>query len=233
MSTFLELCQAVARDSGTVSDLTSPSAVTGQTGRLLRIVNWTAEAYGDIQRRRDDWRWLRKEFEGATLATVRRYALNVTTERFKHWVFESEDGNDTFSVYKTSEGQSTEGWLQYVPWDEFRRTYMFGSVADDTRKPTHISVDPASQLVLWPIPDAVYTIRGEYYRGPQILAADSDTPEMPLAHHEAIKWQALILMGTFDEAVEQVPAWAEFLKWHIAALERKHTPRIQLPGPLA
>ncbi len=233
MSSYLELCQAVARDSGTVSDLTAPSTVASQTGRLLRIVNWTAEAYSDIQRKRDDWRWLRREFDGETLATVQRYALNLTTERFKHWVFESEDGNDTFSIYKTSEGQSTEGWLRYVPWDEFRRAYLFGPRADDTGKPRVISVDPAAQLVFYPIPDAVYTIRGEFYRGPQILAANADVPEMPLAHHDAIKWQALILLGVFDEAPDQIPAWAAFLGEHMAALVRKQTPRIRLPGPLA
>ncbi len=82
MSSYLELCQAVARDSGTVSDLTAPSTVASQTGRLLRIVNWTAEAYEHIQLERDDWRWLRKEFDGSTLATVRRYALNISTDRF-------------------------------------------------------------------------------------------------------------------------------------------------------
>ncbi len=233
MSSFLQLCQDVARDSGTVSDLTAPSAVTSQTGRLLRIVTWTTNAYQDIQRRRNDWRWLRKEFEGETIATVQRYALNITSERWKHWVFHDDRGEPTFSIYKTSEGQNTEGWLLYKPWDEFRRIYLFGSSADDTEKPRVISVDPAGQLVFYPIPDAVYTIRGEYYRGPQILAADDDTPEMPLAHHEAIKWQALILMAVFDEAMEQIPAWKAFLAQHIASLERTQTPRITLAGPLA
>ena len=233
MSSYLQLCQAVARDSGTVSDLTSPSTVASQTGRLLRIVNWTTEAYEHIQLERDDWRWLRKEFEGSTLATVRRYALNTSSDRFKHWVFEGERGNETFSVYLPADGQSTEAYLQYEPWDDFRRIYLFGANADDTGKPRIITVDPASQLVFYPIPDAVYTIRGEYYRSPQILAANDDIPEMPLAHHEAIKWRALILLATFDEAFDQIPAWAAFLKKHRESLIRKDTPRITLAGPLA
>lgn len=231
--TFLELCRAVARDSGTVSSLTSPATVTGQTGRLQRVVNWTAEAYGDIQRHRNDWRWLRKEFSGQTIASVRRYALNTAAERFSHWVFEDEKGNPTFSIYKTSEGQSTEGWLTYVPWDEFRRRYLFGSEADRTGKPGYITVDEAQQLALAPIPDDIYTLRGEFYRGPQILAADGDVPEMPLKHHEAIKWQALMLLGTYDEAPEQLPLWSSKLQDHIDALTAKHTPRIVVAGPLA
>ena len=233
MSSFLELAQAVARDSGTVSDLTAPPTVTGQTGRLLRIVNWTAEGYRDIQRRRDDWRWLRREFSGQTIAAVPRYALNTTSERFKHWVFHSDDGENTFSIYLTADGQAGEGWLTYVPWDQFRRTRLFGSAAAHTGKPGYITVDPLNRLVVYPIPDDIYTIRGEYYQAPQILTADDDVPEMPEAHHEAIKWQALILLGVFDEAPKQLPAWTTFLGEHIASLERTQTPRVVLAGPLA
>ena len=87
--------------------------------------------------------------------------------------------------------------------------------------------------MFYKIPDAVYTIRGEFYRGPQILTLTADVPEMPLAHHDAIKWRALILLGTFDEAPEQIPQWKEFLGEYMAPLVRKNTPRIQLPGPLA
>ncbi len=154
MPTFLALAQAVARDSGTVSDLTAPATVTGQTGRLSRIVNWTADAYGDIQRRRDDWRWLRREFSGQTIAAVQRYAstgLSISS-RFKHWVFHSDGGEPTFSIFKTADGQSGEGWLAYVPWHEFRRIYLFGSAADDTGKPAYVTVDPQNKLVLYPIP---------------------------------------------------------------------------------
>lgn len=234
MSTYLELCQAVARESGTVADLTSPSTVTGQTGRLLRIVNWTAQAWKDIQNARSDWRWMRKEFAGDTIATIRRYSINTGSERFRSWVFDTTPGAEhSFSAYLTATGKSTERKLISVHWDEFRKRYLFGTAEEETGSPTHISVDPANQLVLYPIPDAVWTIRGEFMRGPQILSDDDDTPELPLEHHDAIMWKALILMGGFDEAVEQDPYWARQLAPHMDSLIATQTPRITLGGPLA
>lgn len=235
MSTFLEICQSVAADSGTISSstLTQPATTTGQTGRLLRIVNWTREAYRQIQVMRDDWRWLRAEFDGQTTIGIRRYTLNESSERFKKWIFEDEKGNDTFSAYLQSDGQAEEYYLRYMPWSDFRRIYLFGSNAAETGKPSIITVDPQNQLTLFPIPDAVYTLRGEFERGPQILAADAELPEMPEEYHEAIKWKALILMGIFDEAVEQKAAWEEQFAYLLDDMVRTQTPRITLGGPLA
>lgn len=235
MSTFLELCQSVAADSGTVSDtsLLSPATVTGQTGRLLRVVNWTKEAYRQLQVMRSDWEWLRAEFEGETLVNVRRYSLNETNERWRNWVFTSSRGDPTFSCWLTATGQTDERWLQYRPWEYFRRTFLFGDNASETGRPAYISVDPQGQLVLHPIPDAAYTIRGEFMRGPQILAADAEEPELPEEYHEAIKWKALILLGIFDEAVEQVPAWQAQLDIYLDGMVLTQTPRVELTGALA
>jgi len=236
--TFLQLCQAIARDSGTIPNLPAPSTTASQTGRLLRVVNWTSEAYGDIQRKRKDWLWLRNEFSGNTIAATQRYAAAAMgiTDRFGHWVFESDTGEwgkESMSCYLTATGRSDETRLHFKPWREFRDIYLFGNNADDTGKPTYFTVDPQQKIVLWPIPDADYTVRGEYFKSPQILAVDGDIPEMPVAYHEAIKWQGLLLLGTFDEAAEQMQVWQAFLAAHYKGLIRDHTPRLEFSGPLA
>lgn len=233
--TFLELCQAVARESGTVPNLTEPSTVSGQSGRLSRIVHWTREAYNDIQRRREDWRWLHGEFSGNTVAATRRYdgaAMGIAS-RFSRWIAADENGEPTISLYKTSEGRANEGWLVHLPWPDFRRRFLIGSAATDTGKPAYVTVDPSDQLVLHRIPDADYTVSGEYYKAPQTLSADADEPEMPEKHHMAIVWQALVLMGTHDEATGQVPLWEYNLDTHIEALMLTQTPSVRLGGPLA
>ena len=58
--TFLELCQRVDEESGTVAG-GQPTTVTGQSGRLKTIVQWTAEAYQRIQTMRSTWLWLETE----------------------------------------------------------------------------------------------------------------------------------------------------------------------------
>lgn len=235
MATFLQLCRKVARESGTISDLNAPISASGQNGRLLRIVNWTADAYDDIQTMREDWRWLQHSFSGQTIADVQTYnwsAMGIT-ERFGGWVWPSTDQHPEYSIFKTTDGPAKEGYLRQIPWKTFRQRYMFGQAMLDRGMPVMFSVTPQEELAFYPTPDDEYTIRGDYRKAPQRLELDADVPEMPTAHHDAIKWQALILMGTFDEAFDQIQLWQRNLQKHTAALERQQTPRISMTGPLA
>ncbi len=47
MTAFLETCQKVARESGAAPD-TLPTAVTSQPVRLLKIINWVANVWNEI-----------------------------------------------------------------------------------------------------------------------------------------------------------------------------------------
>jgi hypothetical protein len=232
--TFLELCQAVARESGTISG-TKPTTVVGQTGRLLNIVSWTAEAYRIIQRERTDWRWLEGEFSGNTVASQGAYtpANMGITSRFVGWHLGPSKARYSLSAYLTATGRADEQWLIFSDWEEFEPTYLFGADATRTGRPVAFSVSPANSLVLWPAPNAVYTLRGKYRKGVQNLAADSDVPEMPDENHYAIVWRALMLLGTFDEAAPQMGAWQSFYREQMQNLRNSQLPRISLGGPLA
>ena len=59
MSTYLQLCQKLRQECEVGG--TGPSAVTGQTGELARLVTWIADAYTELQQEYD-WLWLRSEF---------------------------------------------------------------------------------------------------------------------------------------------------------------------------
>lgn len=231
MATFLELCQQVAEESGTVSGMSSPPTVVGQSGRLQRIVNWTSRAYTSIQTKRPDWLWLRGEFEGTTIPGVQRYtgAGIGISDRFSRWLVSDE--GPVFSVHLPSEPRSTEGWLIPKPWEDFRTVFARGT--PEVRKPLYVSIDPQGHLVFYPTPDDAYTIRGPYVRSPQILRFDDDVPEMPVEHHEAIVWEALLRLGTFDEAGGQMNLWGGWLADKMASLVNEQTPRIRFSGPLA
>ena len=234
MSTFLELCQDVAEESGTIPTIGDPQTAQGQTGRLLRIVNWVRKAHNDVQRMHRTWRWLEADFSGNVIATQQAYTpaeLGIT--RFGHWIWHDETGANTFTFYLDADGQSEEGALYYVEWPVFRRDYMVGSNATQTGKPAYVTVNPANQLVLWPIPNAAGKLRGRYRKGHQTLSADSDTPEMPADFHDVIKWKALMYMATFDEAMEQLPMFDLQYNQALDRLEKDQLPRVRLAGPLA
>jgi len=50
---YLQLCQDTVRESGTISGDATPSTVTGQSGRLLKVVTWVAKAWQQIQNLHD------------------------------------------------------------------------------------------------------------------------------------------------------------------------------------
>lgn len=200
MATFLQLCQQVARDSGTVSG-TQPTTVTGQSGRLGKIVAYTARAWTDIQNRHGAWLFLRKEFPATALtsAGTARYtgaSWNITD--LAEWITEPH----AVTIYKQSIGASDEGEIRYIAWQDWRRLYDRG--AQTNNRPCHWSVSPANEFCLGPIPDDTYVLNGEYRRTPQVLSANTDEPLCPSRFHDVIVFRALMLLAAHDEA--QIPA---------------------------
>ncbi len=238
MGTYLTICQDVARESGVVPTWASISTMASQTGRIQRIGEWVNAAHRDIQIAQDQWLWMVEEFSGSITSGTQRYsAASILSAgdaaRFSEWIFHDRDGLYAFSSYLTSDGQTKEQALRYEPFQRFRRAYLWGSNASDTGAPTVVSVDMDQQLVFYPTPDDSYTVRGMFYKSPQALSDDDDTPEMPAQFHDAIKYRALWHMGLFDEAGAQMPTWEREYRRIYRKLMSHQLPPVSMPGPLA
>lgn len=203
MATYLELAQDLARESGTVD----PGAITnvsGLTGRPLKIVNWVRKAYLNIQNSRRDWGWMLDDFTYALspgAATYTAASFNLT--RFASWV-EEHDWFQPLSLYDADIGLSDEQPLRQVPYEYWRSRYGRGDQSSDYwNRPTEYAVTPKDELVFGPTPDKAYVIRGRYSKGPQILTASSDVPEMPSRFHDMITWEALRLLLIHDGAYQE------------------------------
>ncbi|PGH55890.1 hypothetical protein CRT60_21805 [Azospirillum palustre] len=229
MSTFLELCQAVARDSGTVSGA-QPVSVSGQSGRLAKIIQFTAEAWTDIQNSRSAWLWMRQEFQAVTIAGTAEYtsaAWNITD--LAAWIV--SDGSVT--LYDQAIGPADEREIAPISWGRYR--VIYGRGAQVQQRPVACSVKPSNgALLLGPVPDGVYVVRGEYRAAPQVLTANTDTPAMPVRFHDAIKWRALQLLAEHDEAPTAMATATANLRRVVGELERDQLPQIAIGGgPLA
>ena len=222
MSTFLAISQKVTRESGTVAGVL-PSAVTGQTGRLLKIVNWVIDAWNEIQNDESTWLWMRKEFSQETIADTFRYtpaSWNLTD--FSRWVIDPL----SVSMYLKATGVSDEGEVNFLRWDEWRTKYGRGT--QDANRPIEYTITPLNEFALGPKADKVYTVSGEYYAGNQTLAADGDVPNCPARFHDVIVWKALMKLAATDEGPEQL-AHAESLYRPLRfALERDQLPRVTI-----
>ncbi len=231
--TFLEICRQVAFLSGTAPSLTTLSAVTAQTGRLAQVVNWTNVAWERIQTVRPDWQWMREEFTGSILTPTQRFAASdFSITRFSSWHFDPRPGEDSgFSLYLTATGVSDEQPIRFMAWDLFRRQFLRGTQTAD--RPAWFTVDYDRKLVMGPAPSADYTVRGEYFKSPQTLSANSDLAELPAENHWLLVWDALILLAENDEAVVQDPAWRLRRDAEMAKLQFMQLPRVSSGGPLA
>lgn len=233
MSTYLELCQDVADESGTGA---FPGTVSGLVGRPAKITKWVRNAWIDIQNDRDEWRWMEDEFTGNLISGVAAYAgSDFGMSRFGAWLVGPDPftGLDRVTVQAAASGRSDEGGLVFLPFEAFWSYYGRGAEAERTGRPTSYTVDGQERIRVWPSPDAAYILRGRYRKSPQALSAGTDVPEMPAQYHSAIVWRALTNLAAHDEAFNQPAYWNTRYLDVLNDMERTLLPMVRLAGPLA
>ncbi len=230
---FLEMCQKVAEESGTIASLPNPQSVTGQTGRLLRIVNWVNSAYGLIQSAHPDWLWMRGTFEGQLLPDTREYAGDaIGAPRFGRFA-RAARGTSVVSVYDPAIGPREEGIIDFRDYDEFYATFLTGGHQERRGKPTHVTRTPDNRIAVFPLPDKNYVIRGMYHRARHVLAENDDVPDVPPDYRMVIVYRALMLLATFDEDASRLGVYTSEFNALMGALSAHYLPQMQLGEPLA
>ena len=196
---FLELAQETRRLSGVGG--TGPVNVELATGIERKIVEYVRNAWIDIQAHPKSWKWMWDDYAVdlvpgpgtqplQTIINTREYALvNVDKVRVR-----------TFRSYQTSLGIDDRQRMVWMPWRKFRRAT--GIVNEQANRPIRVSREPSGDLVVWPKPDAIYSIDFEYFKGPQFLTANDDIPEMPVEYHMLIVYEALKRFGAAENAEE-------------------------------
>lgn len=162
---------------------------------MKRIVDWISSAYEDIQNLHATWRFLRNDFSFSTIISTQDYTpAAVSLTDFAHWI------KTDIRIYSAV---ADEYFLDYCPWEIFREAYFFGSNRTQSGRPTVVTVKPNNALALWQIPDAVYTVNGEYYKSAQIMSANADIPVIPARYQMIIVWKALLHYGAYAGAEEK------------------------------
>lgn len=190
---FLSLCQRLRQEAGLSG--TGPVSVLGQTGEMKRVIDWVSSAYEDVQNLHASWRFLRTDFAFSTIANIQEYtAAAISITDFGSWV------TSDISLYTAITDEST---LEFSPWDSFRESFLHGSSRIQTGRPTMVSVKPNNSLVLWTIPDGIYTVNGEYYKTAAQMTTNVSVPIIPARFHMIIVWKALMHYGAYAGADEK------------------------------
>jgi hypothetical protein len=194
-----------------------------QTGELGLLVSLIDTAYEDIQNKYNTWEFLRHTFAFNCTIGVTEYAPSVLAN-VANWK------DNSFRCYLTTTTNEQE--LAQLNWDIFRDTRIIGTSRDTTGRPSEIAENPEKSLVLWPAPDDVYTITGEYYRKADTMDLDTDEPVFG-SFHMSIVYNALMqYAGDSGLPTLYVTAQKEYNKL-IRMMQRDYLPVISLGEPLA
>lgn len=229
---FLQLAQRLRRKCRVSGS--GPTDVTGQTEEYARLLDWVNEAWMMIQRKHEqDWFFMRATCSAPTINGQASYgATEFNLTDLGRFALNYESG-DTFRVYSTATGTASETLMDVIDYDDWRDTYLLGSLRTSFQRPGCVASGPDERLYCGPIPSDGWTITGEYFRVASEMAAAGDTPSLPARYHMAIVYRAMMLYGVSEAAQEVYADGQNAFDMIMREIERTQLPRIRLGGPLA
>lgn len=186
MSTYLQLCQDMAREVGIPG--TGPSSVSPTAEEEQDIVRQVRDADLSIQRRWFNWNFLWAQHNTTTV--VSDPDLPAPADLL-YWNIDSVVYNPNTNDYQP---------LVYVPWPEYRDEYKYGVV--DTGTPELFSIRPDNTIDLYPTPDSATALSAEYWKTPTALAANGDISAIPASFHRIIICRAKVFYAEQNDAPE-------------------------------
>jgi hypothetical protein len=194
---FVQLVQRLRRKCRVTGTGATPITVVNQNEEYSRLINWTNEAWMDIQTARENWEWMRKSCSFTTVSGKPVYTVSeIGVTDFGNWT------RDTWRVYDTSVGTNSEVFMDYSDYGIWRDVYQYGANRNTTSKPTVITITPAKSIGLGPVPGTGYTITGDYYSVPSEMVVDGDIPALPVQYHMMIVYRAMQFYGVSEAASE-------------------------------
>lgn len=196
--TFLQIVQRLAERVGASGSGARPTTTVGQTGEMLRLVNYVVDAWVDIQETHEDWDFMRSSFSFTTTAQQATYTpAQAGITDFGNWK------RDSVRIYTTSSAFGDEQLAGYMDYDTWRNLYQYANMRTTYSRPVLITITPAKALGLGPTPDSTgYTVVGEYFKLPAELTADTDVPTLPDKWWRMIFYRAMMFYGSFESAPE-------------------------------
>lgn len=225
---FLQLVQALHYEAGLQG--TVPATVVSPTGMTAKLVRWINTAYADIQNEHETWLFRQEDFSFSTIVGVQDYTpAGVGITDLQSWKIGYNPVRA--SGIRLYSSVADEQDLLFASWQLFRDNYNYGSYRSQSGRPTVFTVSPDKTLKLWPIPDAIYTVNGEYIITADEMSANADEPIIPESQM-VIVWRALMLYAAYEGASDvYAHARAEHRK-ALGKLSVSQLPKMGFGAPL-
>lgn len=226
---FLEIVQRVSTECGIP---TAPTTLLGATGQTLDLMNWTSQAWTELQQKYPDWSFMYVS-PGVSFVTVAGQTQYTATQAGVTIGDVSLWDRNSFRIYNTAAGQATETDLYYVPYAQWKDGYNKGSLRTTQRMPAVFSIHPQNHLIL-ECPLVGYTVTGDYYRLPTVLALDADVPtDLPIMYYMLIVAKAMEKYALFESAPEVLAASERLGNRLMNSLENTRSTEVSTGGALA
>jgi len=188
MSTYLTLCQNMARDIGIPGSGPSSVSSTSLSEEENSVVRYVKEADLDIQRRWFDWNFLWKE---VTMTSSSGTSTLTSPSDLASW-------NIDKIIWDLTSDDNQQ--LEYMEWGEYFDMYKIGTV--DSSVPEVFSVKPDNVLDLYPTPNSNTSVYGQYWKVPTELSTDAQVSEIPPRFHKIIVARAKMYYAENEDAPE-------------------------------
>jgi hypothetical protein len=188
MSTYLTLCQNMARDIGIPGSGPSSVSSTSLSEEENSVVRYVKEADLDIQRRWFDWNFLWKE---VTMTSSSGTSTLTSPSDLASW-------NVDKVIWDLTSDDNQQ--LEYMEWGEYFDMYKLGTV--DSSVPEVFSVKPDNVLDLYPTPNSNTSVYGQYWKVPTELSTDTQVSEIPPRFHKIIVARAKMYYAENEDAPE-------------------------------
>lgn len=220
--TFVKLVERLRSECG----VSGSPLLTAQnlSGELLRLANWIADTWNEIQTSREDWKFMRTNFTFNTGSAQSYTPAQANATNFADWK------QDSLWIYNTALGVGDQVPLPQMDWDWFREMYIRGP--QNPQRPMTYSIDPQMNLWFGPPPDnpTTYNLTGEYWTQPVVLAGDTDAPSMPARFHMLIVYEAMKKYAGFEAASEVYQRGVSEGSRLWANLEKDQLPPVRVQG---
>jgi len=228
---FLDLVQRLRRRCRVSG--TGPSTVLNQNEEYARLVDWTNEAWMQIQLERPDWKWMRGSMTFPTVAAQSTYTLAQIEATGSGFTNFGNWDKDTFRNYATASGTNSETEMNWLNYDNWRNVYAFGGNRNTQTRPTEFAISPALGICLGPFPADGYTISGDYFKKASEMTADADIPLLPTEFHMAIVYKAMMFYGASEAASEVYEEGQDLYQKMMRRVEWQQLPAMQSAEALA
>ena len=218
--TYLQLCQRTAVECGVANASLNPApgSVVGQTGELLRVCNYVADAWRELQGR-ILWSWMWEVGTVTVPAGASKVAVGIAADR---WIKRGV----RIPGPPTSDGR----FLDYIEWQDFALLYATQYAGNSIGAWT---IDPAGNFCINGLaPAGGFTVLAQRYANPTALRLDTDVPGLPADLQMILVYKAMRKYAGFDEAGTQRALALDEERSLMADLQNRCLPTIQFGGSL-